>query len=322
VSAELAASSKTRDAIAAAKALDLSVLPKDLANDLGKGIESAETAIASLSEALLAEEAVNAAADSYRPLMRQVRQIEKGIRKADEEMKSLKQRIGRMSDPAFAEEKAALEAERAEFEAQRDALAASIPSEWDTEYSTFSDLTKAEQNARNGYRRAADGSYEAGVEVRDVLRASEGFAALEEGLLALRGPIESGVPLEVVETIKDFEAEVGAVAGADDVKKALSKARRALKKKTPDVEKALSEFDKAAEEYAAQKVWRAEAAGLEPGVSAFVEGIKGTLGARLQEKLTRDQALHLASCTSSHRDLSLNQHLRAVTGPPAIHFGA
>ncbi len=306
VSEELAESSQTVDAIAAAKALDLSALPKGLAGDLSDGFGNAEAALGLLTEALKAEKDVAAAADSYRPLLTQVRRIEKEIRKADAEVKILDRTISRMKDAADAEKRAELEAEREEIQAHRDEMAASIPSNWEPEYEKFSALTKAEQTARTKYRRSADGAYEAGTEMQALLGSSEAFAALETDLLALRGPIENGDPKEVMEVIKALESRIGLVPGAGDVKSPLSKARRALKKKEPQIEKALTEFDKAAAEYAEQKIWRAEAAGLAPGVDAYVEGIRGTLGARQQQDLTRDQALYMAACTAKHRDLSLN----------------
>lgn len=56
-----------------------------------------------------------------------------------------------------------------------------------------------------------------------------------------------------------------------------------------------------------QLVWRAAAeTQVRPGVEAYLNAIKGNIGARSQEDLTRKQALFLASCTSHHKDLSLN----------------
>jgi hypothetical protein len=65
-------------------------------------------------------------------------------------------------------------------------------------------------------------------------------------------------------------------------------------------------YEEAVQAYESQTVWRAEAQSLEPGVAAYVGAITETLGARQQNSLSRDQALYLASCSASHRDLSLN----------------
>ena len=126
------------------------------------------------------------------------------------------------------------------------------------------------------------------------------------GLHPLRDRVASEEPGETHEAVNDLSKAFGDIAGAGDVKKHLSKARRSLKNKKPDVEKALKSYDKALEAYAEQKAWRAEAAGLAPDMKAFQTGIAQTLGARSQDGLTRDQALFLAACDAAHRDISLN----------------
>jgi hypothetical protein len=53
--------------------------------------------------------------------------------------------------------------------------------------------------------------------------------------------------------------------------------------------------------------WRQRAkTALLPGLQAYEATIRDTIGVRLQSKLTRDQALDMASCTSAHRDISLH----------------
>ncbi|MGB3244784.1 MAG: hypothetical protein WBB25_09625, partial [Sulfitobacter sp.] len=83
---------------------------------------------------------------------------------------------------------------------------------------------------------------------------------------------------------------------------------RALKdKRNPDRVAALAEYDKALDEYEAQATWRADAdAALRPQLTAYIEGIRGTLGLRSQDRLNREQALYMATCNAVHRDISLN----------------
>jgi len=47
-------------------------------------------------------------------------------------------------------------------------------------------------------------------------------------------------------------------------------------------------------------------AGGRSGFSAYIGAITETLGARQQQRLSRDQALYVAACDAAHRDLSLN----------------
>ena len=68
-------------------------------------------------------------------------------------------------------------------------------------------------------------------------------------------------PKEAAEAVQAFEKETGEVSGASKVKSALAKARRALKKKEPDVAKAKEEFAKAVALYDGQAGWRKAAQG-------------------------------------------------------------
>lgn len=193
------------------------------------------------------------------------------------------------------------------MEAQVDRLQSDIPASWQGTHDTFATLTKAEDKARKTYRRQADNSFEQATAVLAVLDANKDFAALEDELRSLRANVVANEPAETHESVNDLARKFSKLDGAKDVKSALSKARSALKSKSPDKDKALTAFDKAITEFEAQLVWRAAAdADLRTGLLAFTGAIVGTLGARQQGKLTRDQALYLASCSSGHRDISLN----------------
>ncbi len=295
-------------ALATAQGLDLSVLPKSMAKDLTKGFESGVEALASLDAAFAAERAVADAADAYRPQQQLVRGIEKQIRKIDDEVKELNIRIGRLRDASEAAEKARLEVQRDDMLAEIDHLRREIPESWEGVHSEFAKLTQAEQKARTTYRRQADGAWAAPVEVLAVLDGNANFAALEQELRDMRRFIETTPEAEAHEPVNELARKFGKVEGAGDVKSALSKARRFLKdKRKPNREKALKEYDKALTAYEEQVAWRASAdAALRPHLSAYLDGIRGTLGLRQQERLTRQQGLYMASCNAKHRDISLN----------------
>ncbi|KPN61778.1 TRAP transporter, DctM subunit [Aliiroseovarius crassostreae] len=307
VGQQLAESSATRDAIKLARGMDLSVLPKSLAKDLTEGFDQADLAVAKLNEAFDAAATVQEAAPAYRPMHGEVRAVEKQIRNIEAHVRDLETTISRMRDDSEAQKRAKLQSQLDLLVAEADALRATIPAEWAEKQAEFLKLTQAENKARSLYRRAADASYEGPEEVLAVLDANAAYAKLHVDLLALRQSIETLPEKEGEGVVKDFAKRVGDVEGAGDVKKALGKVRNALKSKTPDREKALAEYEKALKAYEAQLTWRQDAeAKLRPGIEAYLEGIRGTLGVRLQPRFTRDQALAMASCTAYHRDISLN----------------
>ncbi|MGH1369951.1 MAG: TRAP transporter large permease subunit [Maritimibacter sp.] len=303
VSESLAKDASTTSAIEAAKALDLAALPKDLARDFSESVESAEKALTQLAAIKTASDAVAAASDDYKPQLTIVRGLEKQIRNREADIEQLTTEARRTQDM---DDKVALEEEAEVLRKEVEGYRAQIPAEWEDAHTTFALLTKAEDTARNQYRRAADDAWEGAANVLAILRSGEGFAELETPLKDLRSLIETGAGEADADAIKAIEDMIGDVEGTGDIKKPLAKARREIDDDEPDREKAMEQYQAALDAYEAQQEWRAEAASIEPGVSAYVDGIRTSLGIRQQERLTRDQALAMARCTADHRDLSLN----------------
>ena len=294
-------------AISTARALDLSALPRDLAKDLTKSFDKAELALESVREAAAAEAVEKEAAEAYRPVQRAVRRLEKGVRKADEEIKELTTTISRTRDDPAAVSK--MEMRIAALSEERDALLAEIPADWDETYKTFSALVKTENDARNAFARNSDEAWETASNLTAILAANDAFGALQPALDRVAAVIdqataETGEAAE--DAIKEIEGEFDAVAGADDVKKAIAKARRAMKPKRFDQEKARKELAKAVAAYEEQIEWRAAAAPLAADLATYADAIRDTVGIRSQQRLNREQALHVAACSSGHRDISLN----------------
>ena len=96
------------------------------------------------------------------------------------------------------------------------------------------------------------------------------------------------------------------MSGVSHIKSRLSKARRALKGNNPDTEKALKFLSEGLKRHADEVQWRQSAAQkLLPDLQRYNDAIRNTIGLRLQERLTTEQAEEVASCQSIHRDISL-----------------
>ncbi|MGV6847568.1 MAG: TRAP transporter large permease subunit [Marinibacterium sp.] len=295
---------QVRATIADARALDLSVLPKSMAGNVEKAFDSAETALDGINAIFAAQAKVESAEGTYRPMLHEVRNLEKQIRKIDKEIDKRKRDLQFLRGDEAERKRAGLEDQIARLEADREAIAAEIPGEWDATYDTFNALVSAEDKARLTYRRAADGAVEPVVQVLDVLAANDAFADLEPVLTDLEAVIRTAPTEDGEAALKAAGSQFNAVPGARDVASPLSKARRALRK--GDRDKAHKEWQKAVDAYAEQKAWRAASTSLEPGLSAYLAGISDTIGARQQPRLSREQALSLAGCKAHHRDLSLH----------------
>ncbi|RFP86981.1 TRAP transporter large permease subunit [Rhodobacteraceae bacterium 63075] len=294
--------------IAQAKGLDLSALPEDMAEDLEEAFAAGPAAMQNLEEAFAAEEAVDEAAEVYRPKRIIVRKLEKDIRKAEEEAEELRVTLNRLNENASQDRRERLEAQREALLAEVEHLESEIPDTWEPIHEEFAKLTTSEQRARMSYRRSADTAWDAPAEVLATLHDNDAYMALEGELAEMRGFIEQVEQgSEAAEdTVKALEDRFSEVEGARDVRSALGKARRLLSERRFDKEEALEEYENALQEYAGQKAWRESAAGLVPSLEAYLDGIRGTLGIRSQDRLSREQALYMASCNSVHRDISLN----------------
>lgn len=297
----------TLAAISTAQSLDVSMLPKTMADKLSKSFAGATVAISELNASFEAEKAVLAATPEYRPQLVLARNIEKGIREAKAEAKLLHTRISRMTGAEQADEKAGLVLREAALLEEVKRLESEIPADWNDVHKSFSVLTKAEDNAQANYRRNADTAATSATDVVGILDATPDFLALEKELGDLKSVIEGQSPEQSEALVYELAKKFGTVAGASDMTSGLDKVRKALKDKIPDVAKALEEYSNAQTLYQAQKAWRTSAmTNLRPALNSYLDAIRGTLGVRTQDRLTREQALHLASCTANHQDVSLN----------------
>ena len=87
----------------------------------------------------------------------------------------------------------------------------------------------------------------------------------------------------------------------------LSKARRILKKNASDTEKSTDKVRLAIKEMTSEIEWRKQAEErLMPELAIYNEAIRMTVGMRLQQRLTPDQASSIASCLAVHRNISLH----------------
>ena len=290
-----------------ARSLDLSVLPDKLADSLADSFDSAEQARALLLEAKAAEQAVKANEDRYRAIHTQVRGIQLKIRDLDARIDDLDTLRSRVSGEDVQARKDRLSNQIDALSEEKEALTATIPSEWEAENARHVELQKTESTARNQYRKAADQGYSPVRTVAATLSATAALRDMGSALPDMKTLMATNEPADLLEPLKQLSSQFGAIEGASKIKSAVSKARSALKKKKPNPESAMKSIDKAISEYEAEMQWRESAeAALSDELAAYEMQMRNTIGIRQQEKLNREQALSVASCSSHHRDISLN----------------
>ena len=299
-----------RGAIAEARKLDLGFLPKKQQKAIATSFDKADRTFA-LAEAIgVAAIATEEAATEYRPLHVEVRAIQRDVRRIEAEIKTDRaelERFMRGGPDADQDDMRELEDRIRELDTERESVAATIPRNWETEHKRFREIQSAEEKARKTYRRNIDDAYMPIRELLDVLAATDELAALESGLVALRERIPDADPAESVDKLAEMAKAVGRVAGAKKIRSDLSGARRALRAKTPDMDKALKKYDSAIKKYRAELAWRQKAAAeILPGLETYEAAIRDTIGLRQQPRMPHEQALELVGCTAEHRDISLH----------------
>lgn len=287
--------------------LDLSLLPSGMAKDLTNSFDAAGGAIAALSMVKVAEQAVIDNEDRYRPFHTQVRRIQANMRKLDEQAEELRVRSNRLFGENIDARRLALSERVADLEIQILSLEQSIPSEWDKEYARHSELQLVETKARNDYRRTASDGYEASKEITDILAATTDLRNMGSALPDMKTLMATNEPADLLDPLKDLSAQFGEIAGASKIKSAVSKARSILRKKNPDTEAAMESIDKAMALFDEELEWRSAAETvLLVDLQAYEREMSTTIGIRQQDRLSREQSLAVAACSSHHRDISLN----------------
>jgi len=296
----------------AARQVDLGAVPEELTEDFTEGLDRAAEALALLDEIDVNEAAARAAAPAYRPLHDEVRRIQADMRELAARMEERNTTASRLRGEENAERRQAQLDIVERLEAERDALAETIPAEWDDTQSAYTTLDKATERSRTQYRRAADDAWSALSPITERLTGIERFAAVEEQLARLRermalvGDDTNGVALAIA-AVAAAESRLDDLAGGDEVASLVGDVRRALDAEEPDAAAAIEALDQADAAFTAELAWRrsidrqSAAALVALGVT-----LKDTLGIRSQRNMTREQALFVAACGSHHTDISLS----------------
>ncbi len=295
-----------KSSIATASALDYSMLPKKMAKEVEASFANAEESIQLLAQANDAAGIVEAASGDFRPLHEQVRDLRTEAAQYDREIKEITSELRRLDDDKV-EERTNLQSRLDHLAEEKNTLLAQTPEQWDQARTDFTELQKNERDLRNKFRKAADKGYSPIAQLHATLNSSSAFDEMASEIGKLRALVETSGVDAPLDTFAAISKQFGNIEGASKIKSEVSKARKALKAKKPNPDKALKALDKAQKLYDEQKDWRREATtALAQPIATYEESIRSSIGIRQQSKLTRKQALFVAKCDAGHRDISLN----------------
>ena len=244
---------------------------------------------------------------NYRSLHLSVRKIQKRQFKIDNKIKKLEKEKGYLERENETNKVNKMQSRIDELNNEKIEIAKKIPSNWDDAHKKYKALAMEKKKAVTKYKRNVDSVYENIQKLKEIINDRDKINNLENEISNLEELIFKESKDDGMNRIKSIEKILNEIAGAELIKEKLSKARRTLKKDDADINKINTLLDEANEIYMYEKEWRAKAEKeLLPQLNKFDDSIKDTIGLRLQEKLTKEQAKYVAACRSTHTDISLN----------------
>ena len=295
--------------VSRAKGLDVSYLPESQQKALLAGFESVMGVSMLVGDVIGARDALDAYIPEYRSLHREVRGVQRRARLADKRLEELERRIRNWSVEYDGpeSEKVKFESEFAVLNEERNTQLSQVPASWQGARDGFVERAKVLKKARVRYRQSVDSAYESVVKLQSLIADADNLAELDKELTNLKRTVQDSSPEAAMAAIKAAEKNLSAVAGSGKVKSKFSKARRALKKKTPKTDKALNHLSQGMKLFRSEVAWRSRAkAELLDDLLVYDDLLKKSIGLRLQRYMTTEQAQYVAVCHSHHKDVSLN----------------
>ena len=295
----------TKNSINSLANADLTTLPKEYKKIIVNSIANINNGFDNLSNAFEIQSQINIESIQYLPKLKVVRDKEKNIREFKKLIKDNKTSISRL-DSDETEKKLTLKNENKLLNEKINNEKLNFPNNWVNEYKTFQNLIKSENINRNKYRRSVDSSYEEIEIIHNILNKKDTLYKFEKDFIKFDNVLETNDPKILSKEIKELSKKISRLPENSKITSKLSKVSRNLKKKKVNYKRVRKDFDKSFSIYLSKiNSLKTIDGNVENYLGNFLNDTKNTLGLRLQQSLPKDVALYLASCKSSHRNLSL-----------------
>lgn len=282
-------------------------LPSAQQKALSQAFEKAQ-AVYSLRAAAEQEQAkFDDMAVDYAPLHERVRMIERDIRREDQAMKELAQKI-RFAELDGKKDKAAqYQVSMRKHEVEKQRLQALIPEQWAGEFKIFRTQVKELTKAQRDSARAMEGAYEPVQEMIALIEAGPTLQPIKQPLMELIGKAQTASLTTLTEPAQALEASLRDIYGSSPVSKHITKARRLFKRgKENSRAKAIGHLEDGLAALASEIAWRAEAKdNIYAALLTYAEATRLNIGLLSQPKVPLEIVDDLATCKASHQNISL-----------------
>lgn len=290
-------------------AIDVSSLPEQMQGDLRDSLERSRQTFDRVSLIAEARAAVDAETAAYQPLLLSVRAAENQVRRLEERIVEAEKIIddARFDADITEAQIARAEAEIASLNQEIAQYAADVPANWEPEHEAFVELLNNVSRAQSSYRSHVDSAYRPLQDIIATLNSADELAAMRSAIESIDGIVRNNDAETAMDLISGIEDQLAEVVSSYEVGRIVTRARRALRGDSPNVEEALQYRVEALEQLEVELAWLERANNeVLPALNSLDAVLSRTIGVRLQPRLPDDLALSIASCLSSHNDVSLN----------------
>ena len=281
-------------------------LPKDKKDLLNKTYENSLLTFELVENLKIEEKKLTEYSKDYKSLHQKVRKIQKKIFKNERKIKEYNKDIRHLEGDNQLEDKIKIESKIEYLNIENNEIIKNIPLSWDSKHNKYKKISNNKKKAQTKYKRNVDEVYKNIRNFKLIINDVVNLKKLEEPINSLKIK-KTGDFEQYILDMKKVEKNLDKIAGVELIKDKITKSRRILKKDNPDLDKISSLLTEAKNMYNSEIKWRNRAKlELLPQLEVFDNSIKDTIGLRLQERLTIEQAKFVSSCRSVHRDISLN----------------
>ena len=282
--------------------IDTAILPENLASKISDSHRIALSVFSNLDDVVEAQKIVNKATSSYAVIHKDVRIIQREIRKIDSHLKRLKREM-QIVDEQIKKDHINKEIEDALI--NKDNWTASISPDWDKISETYQKKLKVLSVAQRKYRRSMDDTHSMIDESIKIISSGQSFNNFKDDFYKMKLSLASLNKDEKQTLIKTVSKKLNNIPGGSKLKSLLNKARKEFKK--DNNEKANIFLDEAEDLLKNEILWREEAViKVLPDLKKFQENTSSNIGLRGQDRLPSFLVPRISQCRSVHQDISLH----------------
>ncbi len=284
----------------------LANLPADKLSFFQRHVDNSRYSFEIVDELKKAEKEYNLYIQDYRDLHFSVRKKQKKIRKISKRIEKLEAEIRNLEKDEISK-KNKLELEIEEYELEIAEINKSIPDNWKRKNKEFEILYKAKNIGTKKYRKTVDNAYEDLMQIKQFINDGEALEKLRPKMNELSSKLKDNNYTTSISVIDEIFEKFSEISGTDELADKLDYMISIIDSEEIDNDK-LEEVSKNIFVLYDQEInWRKKfKINVMNKINKHDDIIKNTIGLRLQERLTKEQAKLVASCKSVHRDISLN----------------